>query len=57
MRGLKDKGSFVEYARDTVPKLVSKILLKNELYKDFDVLTRTAISMGRMRLNPICETL
>jgi hypothetical protein len=48
---------FVEYARDTVPKLAAKIMNKSNKYKNLDLLTRTAISLGRMRLNPLAETL
>jgi hypothetical protein len=56
IREKKFKG-FVEYASDTIPKLAAKILEKQKKYKTLDQLTRIAISLGRMRLDPLTETL
>lgn len=56
LRENKMKG-FVEYASDTIPKLAAKIFDRQKKYKNLDQLTRIAISLGRMRLDPLTETL
>ena len=48
---------FAEYARDSVSRLVAKKMARDPFYGELDELTRIAISIGRMRLNPLQEVL